>query len=934
MCVLCLAKTTYHTECPIETLQNAGVTVFGDGLEGTALDFSQELSANAATAGRISVGGTATSQIETSGDRDWFRITLEAGETYQFDLEGFGINEISDPFLRLYKDGNLVAFNDDGGFFLDSRIEFTATTGGTYYLEAAGYSTATGEYRLSAAEVAPPPPPVPGGSILPSIDWGSRVDANRIDVYFAKDGETFNGGTSAGWTTYEIEKAMEALSVIESMIGISFRRVGSPTNAEFKLVVQDTTGGLQGSMVPPGEFGEGVGTFSRGADGWDMFKGGGLEPGGAGFRLLLHEFGHGLGLSHPHDTGGSSSVLRGVTSSRGDYGDFGLNQAVYSVMSYNGAYDSVTGTAPNYRYGFTETLSPLDIAVLQSKYGANEEANSGATSYVLADSNARGTAFAAIWDTSGKDWLKYNGERNATLDLRAASLIYEEGGGGFVSRASGIFGGYTIANGVVIENARGGSGNDRINGNGVGNTLQGREGNDRLSGYFGDDFLNGGAGADRLFGGSGTDTAVYQTAVTADLTNASANTGEAAGDTYSSIENLTGSDGNDRLRGDTNANALVGGDGDDILHGRLGDDALTGGAGADVLNGGSGTDTAIYQSAIAADLADASLNTGDAEGDEYTSIENLTGSTQADTLAGNQLGNVLDGNAGHDVLIGRAGNDTLLGGGGNDILNGGSGADVLNGGSGRDTAVYDTAVTANLTDRVLNEGAALGDQYISIENLTGSDSRDILIGNSRGNVLSGNGGDDFLSGRGGADTLVGGEGADTLDGGFGRDTVAYNSSVLADLGNPHLNTGEADGDVYASIENLSGSTANDNLRGTDLANALIGDDGNDVLFGRGGDDNLIGGVGRDRLDGGEGDDFLLGGSGNDRFVFAGGDGVDTIGDYETGTDTLRFVGTGQGFSDLAIVDGDEGAVIDYGDGTVTLNNVAASSLLEADFEFV
>ena len=115
MCVLCLAKTTYHTECPIETLQNAGVTVFGDGLEGTALDFSQELSANAATAGRISVGGTATSQIETSGDRDWFRITLEAGETYQFDLEGFGINEISDPFLRLYKDGNLVAFNDDGG---------------------------------------------------------------------------------------------------------------------------------------------------------------------------------------------------------------------------------------------------------------------------------------------------------------------------------------------------------------------------------------------------------------------------------------------------------------------------------------------------------------------------------------------------------------------------------------------------------------------------------------------------------------------------------------------------------------------------------------------------------------------------------------------------------------------------------------------------
>lgn len=64
------------------------------------------------------------------------------------------------------------------------------------------------------------------------------------------------------------------------------------------------------------------------------------------------------------------------------------------------------------------------------------------------------------------------------IDLREATLELEEGGGGWLSYADGIYGGYTIANGVVIENATGGSGDDAIVGNAADNVLTGGAGAD------------------------------------------------------------------------------------------------------------------------------------------------------------------------------------------------------------------------------------------------------------------------------------------------------------------------------------------------------------------------------------------------------------------------------------------------------------------------
>ena len=84
--------------------------------------------------------------------------------------------------------------------------------------------------------------------------------------------------------------------------------------------------------------------------------------------------------------------------------------------------------------------------------------------------------------------------------------------------------------------------------------MYGLAGNDELYGLRGDDLLNGGPGRDRLDGGRGTDIADYDGAaapgVTVNLANLASNTGDARGDTYTSIEIISGSAHADTLTGD------------------------------------------------------------------------------------------------------------------------------------------------------------------------------------------------------------------------------------------------------------------------------------------------------------------------------------------------------------------------------------------------
>lgn len=187
-----------------------------------------------------------------------------------------------------------------------------------------------------------------------------------------------------------------------------------------------------------------------------------------------------------------------------------------------------------------------------------------------------GTGADLIDGGAGFDVAAYN--RSATtigtlvVDLQNNSLNALDAKGDTLIGIEGISGRDYFG---VTDDLRGDSGVNKIWGLGGNDILSGRGGNDRLDGGEKDDILNGGVGADTLVGGNGADTATYAGAtkgVIANLKYVSANTNDAKGDKYYSIENLTGSSYSDRLTGDDGANTLSGG---------LGNDILTGGAGAD-----------------------------------------------------------------------------------------------------------------------------------------------------------------------------------------------------------------------------------------------------------------------------------------------------------------------------------------------------------------
>lgn len=266
-----------------------------------------------------------------------------------------------------------------------------------------------------------------------------------------------------------------------------------------------------------------------------------------------------------------------------------------------------------------------------------------------------------------------------------------------------------------------------------------------VTGTAGDDVLIATAVAEHFAGGAGSDWVSYIHAgsgIIASLSDPGANTGWAAGDTYSSIENLVGTGFNDTLVGNAGANKLAGG------------------PGADHLVGGGGFDFAVYGQSphgVTVSLAGPPAhNTGQAHGDTFVGIEGLVGSAY---------------------------NDHLVGDGGTNVLVGGAGADQLYGGRGIDVAGYFNAsqgVTANLSGSgPANTGDAAGDVYHSIEGLGGSNFADRLIGNGGANGLNGNGGNDVLTGGGGDDALDGGLGHDTLIGGAGADIFIFESKLVA-----------------------------------------------------------------------------------------------------------------------------------------------------------
>uniref|UniRef100_UPI003F20702A beta strand repeat-containing protein n=1 Tax=Rhizobium sp. F40D2 TaxID=3453141 RepID=UPI003F20702A len=479
---------------------------------------------------------------------------------------------------------------------------------------------------------------------------------------------------------------------------------------------------------------------------------------------------------------------------------------------------------------------------------------------------------------------------------------------------------YSIAALVNVENLTyTGSANFAGTGNALANTITG--------GAF-NDTLNGGAGADSLIGGAGNDTYIVDNA--GDIVTEAADEGTdtvrttlASYTLGSDVENLAYI-GTAAFVGTGNDldNTITGGAATDTLSGGAGNDTLNGGAGADRLIGGTGNDTYIVDHAgdLVTEAANEGIDTVRTNLSAYTlgaNVENLTYiGTVAFVGTGNLLDNVLLGGVAADKLMGAAGNDTLIGGGGSDTMLGGIGDDI-----------YVVDIATDLVIENVNEGTDTVQTALSsytlgnnVENLTYTGSAGFTgTGNALANTITGGAGNDTLNGGAGADSLIGGAGNDT----YIVDNAGDIVTEAADAGTDTVRTNLASYTLADNVENLSfaGTGA---FAGT--GNAL--------------DNVIVGGSGPNTLTGGAGDDILVGGAAADFFVYSPNWGHDTITNFvATGMvhDTIKIDITV--FADWAALlaasndSGSDTTITADADNTITLKNVAVSSLQSSDFQF-
>lgn len=221
---------------------------------------------------------------------------------------------------------------------------------------------------------------------------------------------------------------------------------------------------------------------------------------------------------------------------------------------------------------------------------------------------------------------------------------------------------------------------------------------------------------------------------------------------------------------------MGGGAGNDTLIGGSGTDVLVGGAGADDLQGGGAFDIAFYlgsSAGVSINLATGFGFGGEAAGDTFSSVETVIASEFNDSIIGSASAN---------TFVGRNGSDTFIGSAAGDIIIGGISAFVD--GTGVDTVNYSSQaneIAVNLTNNTA-QGASIGsDQLFGIEDVIGTASGDLMIGDGDNNFFTGNAGGDLMQGLGGNDILFGGLGGDVMIGGTGNDTFRFQNQGGSDI---------------------------------------------------------------------------------------------------------------------------------------------------------
>ncbi|WP_114226812.1 MULTISPECIES: M10 family metallopeptidase C-terminal domain-containing protein [Sphingomonas] len=705
---------------------------------------------------------------------------------------------------------------------------------------------------------------------------GSKWGTLNLTYSFPTSGSNYNGATydSNGVSNYHITFGPEQQAAARA----AFAQLAALTNLTFTEITDTDTvhANIRISQSADSDVASAYGNFpsdTRGVAG-DIWFGRTNQPyydlaakGSWGFATIMHEIGHTMGLKHGHQdyTNSDLSFYFG-TSPR--FGTQSLTPdrdgQAWSLMTYTPAPFTNSNFAGD-KIDQPQSYMQYDIAALQYLYGANYNTQNGNTVYswnqqtgeMFINGVGQGAPvgnkiFSTLWDGGGNDTLDVsNYTTGVTIDLRpgqfstfdpaqlANSLAYQN----LVSLAPGNIAMSLLYNNDVrslIENAKGGVGDDTFIGNAANNVLD---------------------------GGAGSDTVIFTnpTGVTVTLNDTGADvivSHDGETDTLRSIENIGGTAGNDTITGNAQDNTLTGGSG--------GHDVLTGGDGNDRLIGGGFTTTTTFSAPSQADIAkpastiNGSIATAVATAGAFDVDANpdITNST---TLPHATINAVATGGsleyyridvtaAGQQAIFDIDGNGTLT----DSILElVNSAGTVL---ASNDTGTGDAQPTGHDDAYLVYTFATPGTYYIRVGQWTGPTTAQplsagmtyqlnislqgaanvtttVTANNTSSAVLDGGNGNDFLQGTIADDTISGGAGIDTASF-VNAFSGGSSTGVTVDLNlqGAAQNTVAAGNDTLTGIENLIGSALNDTLTGDGNDNVIEGGLGNDTLNGGAGND--------------------------------------------------------------------------------------------------